>query len=107
MSEQLHLKSFRKYRVSIKTKLFLIILLTSLFVSLAGAYVGVKKSYERSFEGLRNELVATARTASALIDGDKHEQLAASGDDKSKLYVEIKAQLKAIRAANPKIRYIY
>ncbi|MDI6817621.1 MAG: hypothetical protein QME41_10640, partial [Actinomycetota bacterium] len=82
----------------IRTKLFLIIVLTSLFVSSSGAYIGIKKSYERSFEGLRNELVATARTASALIDGDQHEKLVASGNDKSELYVVIKAQLKAIKA---------
>ena len=67
----------------------------------------MSKRVTSAASGLRNELVATARTASVLIDGDKHEQLTASGDDKSELYVEIKAQLKAIKAANPKIRYIY
>jgi diguanylate cyclase (GGDEF)-like protein len=107
MSERIHIQAFRKYRISIRTKLFLVVLLTSLFVSSSGAYIGIKKSYERSFEGLREELIATARTASVLIDGDKHEQLAASSNDKSALYAEIKEQLKAIKAANPKIRYIY
>lgn len=101
------MQTFRGYRVSIRTKLFLIILLSTLFVSVSAAYIGVKKSSERNFEGLRDELIATARTASAAIDGNKHEQLAASGDDKSDLYVEIKDQLKAIKAANPKIRYVY
>ena len=107
MSELQETQTFRKYGASIRTKLFLIILFTSLFVLASGAYFGMKKSYERGFEGLRDELIATARTTAAMIDGNKHEQLAASGDDKSDLYIEIKDQLKAIKAANPKIRYVY
>lgn len=94
-------------RISIKTKLFLIILLTSTVVALAASSLIYVEIHRTLIQGLRNELTATARTAGASINGDKHKLLELSGNENSPLYSEIKKQLKAIRQANPKIRYVY
>jgi len=94
-------------KISIRIKFFLTILTASFLVSLAALYFAYTSIHEALFQGLRSELTATAKTAAASIDGDKHKLLELSGDENSPYYRELKEQLKAIRDSNPKIRYVY
>jgi len=96
-----------KLKVSIRVKLFLLILTTTLVVSAIGSYLIYATIYHSMLQNLRSELIAAARTAAIVIDGDKHRQLEASGDENSEIYSDIKKHLKEIKRANPKIHYVY
>lgn len=93
--------------VSIKTKLFLVILLTSSLIALVASYLIYSEMYEALLEDVRSELAAIARTAAISVDGNKHRMLELSGDENSALYRELKEQLKEIKQANAKVRYVY
>lgn len=94
-------------KVSIRTKLFLLILATTLVVSAIGSYLIYTTIYHSLLQNLRSELIAATRTAAASIDGDEHKQLQVRGDEDSEIYEAIKKRLKQTKQANPKIRYVY
>ncbi len=101
------LSSKTRRRTSIRTKVFLITLAASSFVSVTSFSLTYLNDSDHAYAKIRGELVATAKTAAGSIDGDKHKVLEKGGSEKSPLYREIKEQLKGIKRANPKMRYIY
>ncbi len=60
-----------------------------------------------AMENLRNDLMATALSAAAGIDGDAHAQLYASGQMDDETYTEIANSLRAVMHTNPKAAGIY
>ncbi len=102
-----NLSNTARRKTSIRTKVFLVTLAASSFVSVTAFSLTYLNDVDHAYAKIRGELVATARTAAGAIDGDKHKMLEQNGSEKSPLYHEIKEQLKGIRRANPKMRYIY
>ena len=56
---------------------------------------------------LRNDLLATARTASAGIDGDAHTALFESGEIDDAPYLEMSSFLRSVKATNPRASGMY
>lgn len=101
------LADFREHKTSIKLKFFITTLVASSLISIIASYFIYVKTADEAIMMIRRELIATAATAAATIDGDMHKRLELNGNEKSQLYLEIKKQLKAVKKSNPKIRFIY
>jgi diguanylate cyclase (GGDEF)-like protein len=56
--------------------------------------------------GLRSRALVIAEQAAAQIDGDLHSELAAQGAEGDDAYRRIVAGLRAVRSANPDVRFI-
>lgn len=58
-------------------------------------------------QNLDRQLLIIAKNAAALVDGDKHEALIASGKTDSDLYLEMVAPLVKLHNSTPDIYYLY
>ncbi len=96
-----------KLKVSLESKLFITILFSLSLITAFFSYSMYTEINQTLLNGLRNELISTARTAAVSIDADKHGALEASRNEHSRLYRELKQQLIAIKKANPKISNVY
>jgi len=64
--------------------------------------------FVRAFhEEVRNDLIRTAKTATALIDGNQHRHFVSPDQEKTPTYERAIAPLRRLLAANKEIKYIY
>ncbi len=96
-----------KLKVSLESKLFMSILLSLSLITAFFSYSMYVQINQALLDGLRNELISTARTAAVSIDADKHNILETTRNEHSRLYPELKQELLAIKKANPKITNVY
>lgn len=101
---------FRKSKwgkISLRAKIFLVFfLITFITLSTVSIFFWQRANHALK-EELKKKLLAIATTGALLIDADKHEMLTKREDENSDAYVEIRNKLKAIKSANPDIRFVY
>jgi len=90
-------------RVSLAGALIGTVLLTSLF--LGGATFFLWRSSLRS--DMARNLLQLAGTTAMLIDPEAHASLAAPADMTGEAYLGMRDRLRAVRAVNPEIRFLY
>ncbi len=75
--------------------------------SLVGAYVVYRVATNRQFDRIQAELMARARAAARLIDGDTFSTLRDPAQQESPEYQQIQRTLVQVQQANPDIRFVY
>ena len=93
-------------RVSLRTKM-LIVLIASLFaISIIGTYIGVRVYYKTLIRENQKLATGTALLASKFIDGDRVEDYISNGED-AEGYLETKKLLSDILSSSSDIAYLY
>lgn len=93
--------------VSLRTKLILalallfVVAFAAIFIWLYNFVTGMAMS------NLRNDLLATAKTAAAGIDGDAHTALFESGQIDDATYTQMSAFLRSVKKTNPRVSGMY
>jgi len=84
------------------------IVATIVCVVIVSDFLLFRYAYRAQLEGMREHIMAIAQTAAFMIDPDQLGQvpLSKAGTD-TPAYDHVQDQLKKIRAANPRIKYIY
>ena len=94
--------------LSLKLKIIIIFVVLSLIVSLVSLSFIYNQTMTNQIEDLKESLLMTAMLGARLIDGDAHSQIKLSRSSVSTFqYQKVKESLLNIRAANPKVRYVY
>lgn len=93
--------------ISLRTKL-IAVLAVLVLIAFAGLYIWLDRFVTNlMMQNLRRDLMATAETAAAGIDGDAHTNLYQHGAIDDATYTQIADFLRSIKATNPKASGVY
>lgn len=99
--------SSSRLRIPIFYRVFFIIAGLTLSAAIGCSIVLYQGASESFNAEQRNKLESIAATAALQIDPALHHQIQTRKDESSVTYKKIKSILKAIRRANPRMRYVY